>query len=51
MKKNTDFYAECWGERRGGDLWAYGKVVSGRHEGRRGWIAADYVRAGYAHGD
>ncbi|MFF8953467.1 hypothetical protein ACF09I_32375 [Streptomyces sp. NPDC014940] len=35
MSKNTNFYAECWGI-SGDEWWAYGKVVSGSANGRRG---------------
>jgi hypothetical protein len=49
LARNTDFFAECWGVTRGGDWWAYGSVVSGPYDGRRGWVSGDYLATGYHH--
>lgn len=49
LTRGTDFYAECWGRSSGHGLWAYGKVMSGPHNGTRGWVSGDHVATGYRH--
>ncbi|MCG8970282.1 hypothetical protein [Streptomyces sp. CL12-4] len=49
LTRGTDFYAECWGRSSGRTWWAYGTVMSGPHNGERGWVSGDHVATGYRH--
>jgi hypothetical protein len=49
LTRGTDFYAECWGRSSGRTWWAYGTVMSGPHNGKRGWVSGDHMATGYRH--
>ncbi|MEU6467482.1 hypothetical protein [Streptomyces sp. NPDC046976] len=49
LSKGTDIYAHCWGVTRDHSWWAYGEALSGRSRGHMGWVANEYVAAGYKH--
>ncbi|MET9987464.1 hypothetical protein [Streptomyces rochei] len=40
LARGTDFYAECWGRSSGRTWWAYGKVMSGPHNGEQSWVTS-----------
>ncbi|MFJ8547145.1 hypothetical protein ACIRFH_35295 [Streptomyces sp. NPDC093586] len=49
LTRGTDFYAECWGQSSGRTWWAYGTVMSGPHNGKRGWVSGNHLATGYRH--
>ncbi|MFF3639055.1 hypothetical protein [Streptomyces sp. NPDC002250] len=48
LPRNTNFYVECWG-RQTDTWWAFGRVVSGPHNGMHGWVSGDHLATGYRH--
>jgi hypothetical protein len=47
LTRGTDFYAECWGRSSSRTWWAYGTVMSGPHNGKRGWVSGNHLATGY----